>query len=582
MPGTVTELPSKRGRKPQKQPEVSKEAPKTQTETPFDAPPKSVEVADKRFPSWPRGKGRGGLANVQEIITYWQGLPEEFVNRTNFYVNREKPVLDRLQEHTPDEVREMREHKRRYPAKYIDKPDKPWEPDEDFRMYFLERYGSGEYKIFLNDAGVSRSKDPDLESRNLCKGIYSVWDSAFPPILDPTRADKGLGILDWKHPANASYVAELRTKGILPPGDKKEEDVPNDVVKTLVDQVGTLADKVAAHETDRLVDRIAEKVNPNGNGGQSAASQIIDVMKAAREMNPPAPAAAAAPSAEVQMTGVLSLVSQIMTIKADNPMVDLYRLQLEQTREEMKEYRAETRRLQEQLAAKKPDGDSSFEGMLDKLEKIAPKFSNLLGLAGEKATDIVHGRRRPWFEELAISAVPQLAPGINTLIGAAASYFLTPKGGLGAPPQQQALPAPQANGNGNGNGQPQQQTADPLQPLRQKVGAFLQGNLKPMQKYFESYVKGELSDPDDPESKIDGEDFAIWVDDAFGDEILKDARSLGSANIVAMFQAAPVIWTAIAPYETKFREFLDQVLGYRSIPEPTDSGEEGKPVDLTE
>ena len=172
MPGTVTELPKKERKKAGKQPaEPSNNA---------------VEVAQKRFPTWPRGKGKGNFCSAEELIAYWQGLTEEFINRTNFYVNREKPVLDRLQEYSGSDVREMREHKRRYPAKYIDKPDRPWEHDEEFRMYFLERYGSGEYKIFLNDAGVSGSKDPDLESRNLCKAIYSVWDSAYPPIS--TRA----------------------------------------------------------------------------------------------------------------------------------------------------------------------------------------------------------------------------------------------------------------------------------------------------------------------------------------------------------------------------------------------------------
>lgn len=564
MPGNVTELPAKRGKKPQKEPEAMPES-----------DPRAVPVATERFPPWPRGKGKGNFATAEEVIAYWQSLAGKFINRTNFYVNREKPVLDRLKEYPPDQVREMREHKRRYPAKYIDKPDRPWEPDQEFRMYFLERYGSGDYKIFLNDAGVTKNKekDPDLESRNLCKALYSIWDSAYPPILDPSRPDKGLGILDWNHPANASYVGELKMKGIVPPGEK-EEEVANEVVKTLVDKVGVLADKVATHEQDRLVERIAEKVNPQGNGQQSMAGTIVDVMRAAKEMNAPPPSApvAAALSPDAQMAGTLTLVEKIMTMKAENPMVELYKLQLQSTIDEMKEYRNDVRRLQDKLAEKQQEnkGDN-LESIIDKFEKIAPKIQGLLGLGGDKLTDVVHGRRRGFWEELALKAVEELSPGVNSLLTAGGQFLLAPKGQLQiGPAQQAALPAP--------NGNAQQPQADPLLPLKQKVGNFLGANLRPLQKHFEAYVKAELRDPDDKESGIqDGSDFAMWIEENHGVDILTDARQLGADQITLMFQSTPAIWAAIKPHEQKFKEFLYQVLAY--TPE---EGDEGRPVDLTE
>lgn len=289
-------------------------------------------------------------------------------------------------------------------------------------------------------------------------------------------------------------------------------------------------------------------------------AQFRSMLQTAKEMMPP-------PQAPATDNKVLDTVVQLMM------------KQLDASQSETKELRAEMR---EMMRTNKADhGDSSFEGMIDKFEKIAPKLQGILGLGGEKLTDVVHGRKRDWWQELLINAAPQAMPGLNALMGAAANYFMAPKGpGLGAPPangQQQTLPAP---ANGTGQQQPTA-TADPLQPLRTKVGGFLQANLKPMQKYFESYVKGELSDPDDPESKIDGEDFAIWVDDAFGSESLTDARSLGSANIVAMFQVSPY-WAAIAPVEAKFREFLDQALRYTPMAQDQPEGAEGKPVDLTD
>ena len=120
---------------------------------------------------------------------------------------------------------------------------------------------------------------------------------------------------------------------------------------------------------------------------------------------------------------------------------------------------------------------------------------------------------------------------------------------------------------------------DPLLPLKQRVGGFLGANLSAVQSYFEGYVKGTPSDPDDPDAGImNGEDFAIWVSQGNPD-ILKDARSLGSANIIAMFQQTPAIWNAIAPNEAKFRQFLYQVLAF--APEEEEEKEEGL-VDLTE
>ena len=281
-----------------------------------------------------------------------------------------------------------------------------------------------------------------------------------------------MGILDWKHPANASYISELRMKGILPPGEKEEEDVATEVVKTLVDKVESLADKVAVHEQDRLVERIAEKVSPQGNQ-QSAAGQIVDVLRAAREFNPPAAVAPAPASPESQMAGTLALVEKIMTMKAENPMVDLYKMQLQQNLDEMKEYRAEMRRLQEKLSEKQ--NGEGVESLIMKAKTLIPETRGLFDLGGDKLTEVVHGRRRSFWEELALKAVDQLSPGVNALASAGAQFLLTPRNGgigLGAPPPQQqaALPAP-------ANGQPQQQQApDPLLPLKQRVGGFLGAN----------------------------------------------------------------------------------------------------------
>lgn len=319
---------------------------------------------------------------------------------------------------------------------------------------------------------------------------------------------------------------------------------------------------------------------PTPLGAVSEAFQTFtDIRKSMRdEMAPPPPPAAPPPAPPVNtMSDTLNLVNTIMTMKADNPMSEIYRQEMQSLREEMKSEREENRRLQREMreAAEKraaaPATGETFETIIDKFEKIAPKLQGLLGLGGEKVTDIVHGRRREWWQELAISAAPQIAPGLNAIMGAAANYFTMPRGSLGQPPPpsgQAALPPPHAPA-----GPP-----DPNEQLRQSVGAYLQINLPTVRKYFEGFVKG-LPSENDPESKMDGEDFAIWVNQG-NPQILKDARSLGSANLVDMFQRAPTIWVNIAPFEKQFRQFLDQVLSF--APDEVEEPEEGQPVDLTE
>jgi hypothetical protein len=313
-----------------------------------------------------------------------------------------------------------------------------------------------------------------------------------------------------------------------------------------------------------------------------AFKTFTEIQREIREQNPPPQPPAPPPPVDKvsEFRGMLQAAKEMMPAPApatDNKVLDtvvqLMMKQLDASQAETKELRAEMR---DMMKSRNSEHGETFETIIDKFEKIAPKLQGLLGLGGEKVTDIVHGRRREWWQELLISAAPQVAPGLNAMMGAAANYFLMPKGGLGGAPQanpgQQALPGPT-------NGQPPQ--PDALHPLRVKVGRFLESNLMPMQKAFEDFMKKKPRDPEDAEQGyLDGSDFAAWVAEYHGPQILQDARSLGSANIVEMFKAAPAIWAAIAPKEVQFRQFLDQVLAF--TPDEVEEPEEGKPVDLTE
>lgn len=542
-------------------------------------PPKAPETADKYvkpstepFPPWPKGSGKGGFCNPEALMEYWAGLPPEFIARTNFYINREKPVLNRLQELTPDERKEVELKKKRPPKKYIDKPAEPWDDHADLRMAILRRYGSGDYKLYLNDAGATTKegrdkKDPELLSRNLCRTFVSFWDSDYPPILDPSRPDKGLGIIDLSHPANASYVTDLRMKGILAP-DKKEDEMSSEVVKTLVDKVGSLADKVAVHEQDRLVDRIAEKVHPSGNAA-SAAGAIVEVLKAAKELQPAPPAEPVNPMAQA-----VSIAKDLLQLRAENPMMDVMSKQMDRIAQELKDEREENRKLMRELRENQSKQNSGVDEWIDKLDKVAPKLQSLLGLGGEKLTDVVHGRRKLWWEELSTEAIKAFAPGLNSLMAAGAQRMLAPpppnglNGAPASPPPAGALSPGQAPPAGAQPPNPN----DPMHQLRTRVGSFLGANMGPLQKHFEASLKNV---PYDPEG-ADGWDFASWVYEGHGPQILQDARSLGSAQIAEMFRQSPY-WQFIKPNEAKFAEFLDQVLKFDPPPPEIPEG----PADLT-
>ena len=327
-------------------------------------------------------------------------------------------------------------------------------------------------------------------------------------------------------------------------------------------------------------------VQPTGAGVLLESMKVVnEIRRDAREENPPALPPAPPPNRIGEFTEMINAVKSVMPAPppaaTDNKVLDtvmaLMTKQIDTSAAEVKELRGQVFQLLTQKQENK--GGDNLESIIDKFEKIAPKIQGILGLGGEKLTDVVHGRRRGFWEELALKAVEELAPGVNSFLTAGGQFLLAPKGGqlqIGGPQATQAaLPAP------NGNGQPQQQ-ADPLLPLKQKVGNFLGANLRPLQKHFEAYVKGELRDPDDKENGVqDGSDFAMWIEENHGVEILTDARTLGADQITLMFQSTPAIWAAIKPHEQKFKEFLYQVLAYTPDEQPVPD-DEGKPVDLTE
>ncbi len=396
--------------------------------------------------------------------------------------------------------------------KYLVKSAEPI-TDEDSIMH---DYGSGKYRLNLVYRKPAADRGDEVDATEI-----EIYNPKYPPKIPRTA---------WMNdPRNERWAA------LLP---KEEPPVPQTGLGAITDAFQTFS----AIRKD-----LREELTP-----------------------PPAPPA---PPPSNSMGDTLQLVNTIMTMKADNPMGEMYRQEMTSLREEMRAEREENRKLQAELRAKSNANGFTLESLLERSDTLIPKLKGLLNLGGDKLTEVVHGRPRKWWEDILIATVPPIVQSVAPVIPIMIDRMgrpPAPMNGNGmngtAAPAQQALPPSQQ----------QQVPANPMQQLLTKVGNFLGANMKPLQKHFEDFRAGRLSDPDDPESKIDGVDFAMWVTEFHGEEILKDARALGSAQIMQMFRQS-MYWPAIQPHEAKLAEFLDQVLSYSPEPEAEGDG----PIDLS-
>jgi ElaB/YqjD/DUF883 family membrane-anchored ribosome-binding protein len=390
-------------------------------------------------------------------------------------------------------------------SKYLFKSSEPIF-DEDSLM---KDFGSGKYRLNLVYRKPAADKGDELDNVEI-----EIFNPKYPPKI-PVKS--------WMNdPRNERWLA------LLP----KEEPVQQPT------GIGQLTDALKTFSEIRkdLKEEMAPAVQP--------VPQQDDMQK---------------------FTGMVTAIKTLFPEKpaTDNTLlqtiVTLMNAQVQASQAEAKELRAQVLTMMQQQ--NKGAGDT-IETLINKADTLLPKLRDLLGLGGEKLTDVVRGRKREWWEEVAIQAIPALAPGANAIMGALAQRFVVP-GAMGGPANgQQALPA----------GQQQQQAAPgSIQVLQAQVGQYLTVNIKPVQNAFEHFLKHTPRDPDDPEQgTMDGTDLAEWIIDNHGEEPLKMARQLGSAQIVQMFKGSQY-WPALAQHEAKLGEFLDDLLGYK--PEPAEEDE---------
>ena len=280
-------------------------------------------------------------------------------------------------------------------------------------------------------------------------------------------------------------------------------------------------------------------------------SSIVEVMNATNEirktaieeMRQAAPAPAAAPT-ENPMVTAMALAKELLTIRADNPMVTMMSEQLTAMRAELAAQRARSDLLTDKLSEK----NNAPAPSVDPLTAIKSIFDTFKSVR-EQAADVMPasggGRSRlgPWMEFFQ-PVLPSLMEMLKPVAVAVAQQAMTPNPANG--PQRIPQPAP-----------PQQQDFTP----------FLDRLTPHMLHFFHEY--------DDP-----AQQFAEWFWDGYPEaqRAVDTIASIGGAPALIGWYKTSKYWTAIAPVEHQFTEFLTAVIAWR--PE-ADQPEPKPPIDAT-
>lgn len=389
--------------------------------------------------------------------------------------------------------------------------------DEQFLMV---DYGSGIYNLKL----VKR-KPENSDNEMLDQLTVEIYNPKYPPKIPPTV---------WMNdPRNE------RWRALLP---KEEPPAPPTPLGTITQAFETFTN---------MQDKMQARLNP-----APAASPAIPVTQN--------------PASDPIDTG-LRIAQMFMQMKTDNPMVDVLKEQMKAMGEAQEKAREREAALQHELRelilARSKGGEaekkSGIKELIGELKEVLPAVKDLFPQAAEAVRG---GRTNGW--DILREVAPDVAKGLFGFITVLANRMPAqappPAAPLGQLPAAPPHPSPSATGAPPPAGQQPQQQPAPGPP--QNVPKFVVFLSQPIafqgfMRYFEQYKKEEAS----------GSDFAQWVFDGAGAEPLKEARAMGSANIMQLLKQSPA-WMMLATDEGKLGEFIDQALAWAP---PEDEGDGG-------
>ncbi len=286
------------------------------------------------------------------------------------------------------------------------------------------------------------------------------------------------------------------------------------------------------------------------------AREVIETLRAAREFVTPAAAPAAAPAAPAvdPFTAAMGIAKELLQIRAENPMVDFLRDQMNRQHEEMKELRKELAEARKPVTAavqQKSWIDQLFElaGDDTKMERV----TKVLGRFGFS----LEGGGRP----SKVTGFEMVRDILNSPFGAQiggglGQLLLSLAGGTpGAPTPQlnPAVPAAAAPGT--------ERTTENDEARIQRIATTI---TNPM--INEYLLKDE-----------DGETFAAWVIDAWPDDFAF-LQKLGAPAIIGLYERHNrQLWEYLQQQNKldQFRKFVAEFCAFK--PDTGEAGEPGEP-----
>lgn len=519
--------------------ETTLEPPKKPRRTRKTAAPEPAKPARPEgihpFPAIQKARSKEGTIPPEELFRYWGALKPEFQERCIVYVNREWPVMNYLQLLTPEAQDEVRMKRRRYPPKYISKHAAPWETT-DWRAEILRRHGSGDYKIYLNDAGVAGFKrDPELGSHNICRALVQIRDDEFAPVIEDLRA------LDLTDPRNTSFIQALRLKGVTIPGLAEEvEDVANnEALKSMASKVEQLADKVATSENEKMVERLERTIKETAGARVTAVDPIDTATKI------------------IQLT---------QGDGAQKSMMEMFGRQLERAQDRADE-------LERELRTRNNPAPTTPVNPLDAMLQAGEGYKKLREMFGgspkETETAVaaaVRSRMGPWMEFFQ-PVLPEVA-GIVKAFAQPLAHVMAQKmmQQKSATPQQTTpsvtppppgIPAPSTNGTAT---QTQAEPPVPQNAEEQNLLDFINAITPRMLNHLQQ--------------GIDGGSFAAWVADGYSLDRVQQMQLAPPSAIVDFYKATP-FWPQLVDREASFVKFLEEFNAWKPD-EPDETPSDGE------
>jgi hypothetical protein len=489
------------------------------------------------------------------FFLYWSQVDSTLPNRGTVYVYRTWPVINR-------QAVDPEAHK------YIDKMDKAFPDPLQWRQEMLHRYGSGNYKLILNDAGGSTKSVGQTM-------IADLRDSDYPPVIE------NLDELVMDDPANQSFLESLRQKGILPGENTLAQTETASALTGTIDRLATkLAERKpepaqtqvqpGAADTAKAAMDMARDVFKQGMDlGKETVTAQAEAIVAKAKAESDAVASKAKSDADAQnpaqslglLTQLIDLVQKItpkpvevkaggqdLTALVTSLMARGDSLQATMMNMLMEQIKAlSVARINPEAAASKPD---DFMSTLEKMVGMKEKLQRFLGVGGGSDSDELEREEKvPAWMQLAGEAFKVL-PAIGMQAVAMTHNLAVARTGQGSPLGPGAMPAVEAvpgiEGMPPQNPQPQ---GEPMNPI-------VLGMLKQIEKPFLTFLN-------DPEKS--GADFAEALMTFYGRTGYDSIRERGKDTVMAWLLAYPPIGQVISQIPERASQFVDDFMNADAI-----------------